>query len=179
MKTPQILVLRIPGCDPKKCSALKLSRHNLVRVFHSPRQIRGHPIVLNPFAAKSFSPADLTLAQNKGILVLDCSWNEAAEQFQHRLRGEQRGLPYLVAANPVNYGQVGKLSSAEAAASALFILGFEDEAKKILSLFKWGPHFLELNKEPLKDYQMATDSREVVQKQLQYMPLNDDRREKL
>lgn len=166
-------MLRIPGCDPKKCSALKLSRYKLVRLLHSPRQIRGHPIVLNPFAPQAFSPADLTQAQHAGILVLDCSWSDAKDMFTHRIRGEPRGLPYLVAANPINYGQVGKLSSAEAAASALFILGFVDEAKKILSLFKWGPHFLELNIEPLKDYQVAVNSSEVVQKQLQYMPTID------
>jgi pre-rRNA-processing protein TSR3 len=125
---------------------------------------------LNPFATKAFSPADLTLAQRTGILVLDCSWNDAVELFQRGIRGEPRGLPYLVAANPVNYGQVGKLCSAEAAASALFILGFEEEATKILSLFKWGPNFLELNREPLMDYQSATNSTEVVEKQRQYMP---------
>lgn len=174
MKTPQILVLRIPGCDPKKCSALKLSRHNLVQLFKTPRQIRGRPIVLNPFASKAFSPADLALARRSGILILDCSWKDARELFERKLRGEPRGLPYLVAANPVNYGQVGKLCSAEAAASALFILGFEGEAKKLLSFFKWGPSFLELNREPLKDYQSATNSSEVVQKQLQFMPMTDD-----
>jgi len=167
---PRILVLRIPGCDPKKCSALKLGRYQLVRLLQNPRQLRGRPIILNPFAAKAFSPADLKQAQNAGILVLDCSWNEAQKMFQHGIRGEPRGLPYLIAANPINYGQVGKLSSAEAAASALFILGFVDEAKKILSLFKWGPHFLELNAEPLTDYQSATSSSEVIQKQLLYMP---------
>lgn len=170
MDTPRILVLRLPGCDPKKCSALKLSRHQLVRLFNSPRQIRGRPIILDPFAPQAFSPADLPQAQKAGILVLDCSWNDAIEMFQRGIRGEPRGLPYLVAANPVNYGQVGKLSSAEAAASALYILGFEEAASRILSLFKWGPHFLELNADPLHDYQNASNSTEVVQKQRQYMP---------
>ncbi len=173
---PQILVLRIPGCDPKKCSALKLSRHKMIRLLHSPRQIRGHPIILNPFASQAFSPADLKHAQKDGVLVLDCSWNEAMELFQRRIRGEPRGLPYLVAANPVNYGQVGKLCSAEAAASALYILGFEERAKEILNLFKWGPHFFDLNSEPLREYQDAKNSSEVVQKQLLYMPsFNDDK----
>jgi pre-rRNA-processing protein TSR3 len=128
---------------------------------------------LNPFAPQAFSPADLKQAQKSGVLVLDCSWNEAVEMFQHRIRGEPRGLPYLIAANPVNYGRVGKLCSAEAAASALYILGFIEEAKKILDLFKWGPHFLELNSEPLQDYQKASNSSEVVEKQRLYMPLTN------
>jgi pre-rRNA-processing protein TSR3 len=147
----------------------------LIRLYHNPRQIHGRPIVLNPFASQAFSPADLTKALKSGILVLDCSWNEAMELFQRKIRGEPRGLPYLVAANPVNYGQVGKLSSAEAAASALFILGFVNEAEKILNLFKWGPHFLELNREPLTDYQNATNSSEVVEKQRLYMPIDSEK----
>ncbi|MFX1510699.1 MAG: DUF367 family protein [Promethearchaeota archaeon] len=175
MEPPQILVLRIPGCDPKKCSALKLSRHNLIKLLHSPRQIRGQPIILDPFALQAFSPADLPYAQKSGVLVLDCSWNEAEKMFQKRLRGTPRGLPYLVAANPVNYGQVGKLSSAEAVASALYILGFVKEAEKILNLFKWGPHFLQLNFEPLNDYQKAQNSTEIIQMQQQYMPLKEDK----
>lgn len=169
MDVPKIFVLRIPGCDPKKCSALKLARHGLVRLINSPRQIRGRPIVLNPFASKAFSPADQQQAIKSGVLVLDCSWEAAIELFQNRIRGESRCLPYLVAANPINYGKVGKLSSVEAVASALFILGFPKEAEAALNLFKWGPHFLELNAKPLHDYQTATDSGEVVVRQREYM----------
>ncbi|MFX0170146.1 MAG: DUF367 family protein [Candidatus Hodarchaeota archaeon] len=169
MNEPQVLVLRVPGCDPKKCSALKLSRHNLVRLIRSPRQIRGRPVILNPFSAKAFSPADRIYAEKSGIVVLDCSWKEAEEMFQRRIRGESRCLPYLVAANPVNYGKVGKLCSAEAAASALFILGFAEQAHAILAPFKWGPHFLELNADPLSDYQRAIDSSDVVRLQQQYL----------
>ena len=169
MDGPQVVVLRVPGCDPKKCSALKLGRHNLVRVIRSPRQIRGRPVVLNPFSTKAFSPADRIHAERAGILVLDCSWNDAEEWFQRRIRGESRCLPYLVAANPVNYGKVGKLCSAEAAASALFILGFSKQAEELLRLFKWGPHFLELNAEPFSEYQKAADSKAIVQIQQQYL----------
>ncbi|MDO8056531.1 MAG: DUF367 family protein [Candidatus Hermodarchaeota archaeon] len=169
MDYPRVMVLRVPGCDPKKCSALKLSRNNLVQILRSPRQIRGRPVFLNPFSAKAFSPADRNHAEKSGILVLDCSWNEAEEWFQRRVRGESRCLPYLVAANPVNYGKVGKLCSAEAIASALFILGFSHQAEKIMRLFKWGPHFLELNAEPLSDYQQAIDSKAVVEMQRKYM----------
>jgi pre-rRNA-processing protein TSR3 len=169
MERPQILVLRIPGCDPKKCSALKLSRHGQVRLIHSPRQIRGRPIILNPFASRAFSPEDRSQAENSGVLILDCSWNEAQQIFQKGIRGESRCLPYLVAVNPVNYGKVGKLSSAEAAASALFILGYPKRAEAILDLFKWGPHFFELNAEPLSDYQSAENSSEVVARQREYL----------
>ncbi|MFX1473956.1 MAG: DUF367 family protein [Promethearchaeota archaeon] len=170
MSIPRILVLRIPGCDPKRCSALKLARHGFVRLLRTPRQIRRRTIALNPFAEKALSPADREFAEQAGILVLDCSWSEAQERFQDRLRGEQRCLPYLVAANPVNYGRVGKLSSVEAAASALYILGHPETAQRMLGLFKWGPHFLELNREPLSEYASATDSSDVIARQQLFMP---------
>ncbi|MFX1491023.1 MAG: DUF367 family protein [Promethearchaeota archaeon] len=170
MTVPQILVLRLPGCDPKKCSALKLARYGLVRLLRSPRQIRGRPIILNPFASRAFSADDRVQAEKKGILILDCSWKDATEKFQNRLRGEPRCLPYLVAANPVNYGKVGKLSTVEAAAAALFILGYPTDAESLLKLFKWGPHFLDLNADPLSDYQSAANSQEIVKRQRAYMP---------
>jgi pre-rRNA-processing protein TSR3 len=167
---PRVFVLRIPGCDPKRCSALKLARHGLAELIRGTRRIRRRTIALNPFSEKALSPADRNLAENAGILVLDCSWNEAVERFHGRLRGEQRCLPYLVAANPVNYGRVGKLSSIEAAASALFIIGYPEEAHRMLGLYKWGPHFLELNREPLSEYASATDSCDVIARQQLFMP---------
>ena len=80
-----------------------------------------------------------------------------------------RALPYLVAANPTYYGRPTTLSTAEALAAALFILGDEAHAKEILNIFKWGPTFLDLNREPLEAYAHAKDSTEVVALQRQFM----------
>ena len=73
-----------------------------------------------------------------------------------------RALPYLVAANPTNYGRPLRLSSAEALAAALYILGEPEQAAAVLDAFRWGPHFLVLNREPLDEYAAAKDSTEVV-----------------
>ncbi|MCK4405732.1 MAG: DUF367 domain-containing protein, partial [Hadesarchaea archaeon] len=48
--------------------------------------------------------------------------------------------------------------------------GDEARAKEILNIFKWGPTFLDLNREPLEAYAHAKDSTEVVALQRQFMP---------
>jgi len=79
-------------------------------------------------------------------------------------------LPFLVAANPVNYGKPSKLSCAEAAAAALIICGFEERAKDILREFDgWGEEFLKLNKELLYLYAKCVDSEEVVRVQNEWL----------
>ena len=80
-----------------------------------------------------------------------------------------RALPYLVAANPVNFGKPFKLSTVEALAAALFIIGEPARAEEILGKFSWGHVFLELNREPLSEYASARDSTEVVNIQREYL----------
>jgi len=80
-----------------------------------------------------------------------------------------RALPYLLAANPVNYGKPFVLSSVEALAAALVIFGHEDEARTILAKFVWGGQFLALNREPLDAYMSAKDSTAVVAAQAEFI----------
>ncbi len=53
----------------------------------------------------------------------------------------RRRLPLLIAVNPTHYGKPYILSTIEAVAAALYIMGFRDEAMEVLRLYKWGPEF--------------------------------------
>jgi len=86
------------------------------------------------------------------------------------LLGESRSLPYLVAANPVNYGKPTKLSTVEALAAALYIIGYKEQAEQLLSIFKWGLQFIRLNQKLLDAYAKAKNSTEVVELQKKFMP---------
>jgi pre-rRNA-processing protein TSR3 len=61
------------------------------------------------------------------------------------------------------------LSTVEALAASCIILGERAQGELLMSKFGWGHSFLSLNAEPLKDYEAATNSREVVAAQLQYV----------
>ncbi|MFP3985850.1 MAG: DUF367 family protein [Candidatus Bathyarchaeia archaeon] len=169
-KNLKIVVYHARQCDPRKCSALKLKRHGHVWTVHNVRELPKGAVILNPFAKKAFSPIDRKRIETKGLVALDLSWKHADDVAKLlNLRGASRCLPYLIAANPVNYGKPTMLSTVEALAAALFIAGFKEKAEELLSSFKWGHTFLSLNKELLETYAQAQDSGEVVEFQKQFM----------
>jgi pre-rRNA-processing protein TSR3 len=147
--------------DPKKCTSAKLIRFNKAKSIHHQSQIRNKMIVLNPYSREVLTKKDRKSMYNHGIVAIDCSWKKAEAILKKRFKGINRKLPLLLAANPVNYGRIGQLSSIEALASALYISDFEDQANEILSLFKWGEGFRTLNKSPLTEYKSATSNEEV------------------
>ena len=70
-------------------------------------------------------------------------------------------LPFLLAANPVNYGKEIKLTCAEALAGALLIAHFTDEAEQVMNCFKWGHAFFSLNEIYLDKYADCETSEEL------------------
>ena len=105
----------------------------------------------------------------RGLAALDCSWVHAKEVFDISSHWTPRCLPYLVAANPVNYGVPTKLSTVEALSAALYITGFREQAEELLSKFKWGLQFIALNEELLEDYAQSKDSTGVVKVQKDFI----------
>ncbi len=165
----KIIVYHAGQCDPKKCTALKLKRHGLTRVVRHLKFLPRRAVVLNPFSTIAFSAADRQRIEKFGLAALDCSWEHAKEVMLKHVRGTSRCLPVLLAGNPVNFGKLTKLTTAEALAAALYIANFKKEAFELLSIFKWGHTFFEINSERLEAYAKAKDSTEIVEMQQTFM----------
>ena len=156
-----LYAFRDNSCDPRKCTVKKLERAGFLKIFQKLQQVPRNTLILDPTAEQALSPADRFV---KSLTVLDCSWEvlDTGTISSWRIR---RALPFLMAANPVNFGKPCKLSSVEAVAAALYIMGEKDRAKELLSKVNWGIRFLEVNREPLELYALAKDSTEVVKYQ--------------
>jgi len=141
----------------------------------SPKLIHRRGLLLDPLSEYALSPRDRGYALEGGITAVDCSWAHVNELPWAGLRGVHRALPYLLAANPVNYGKPTRLSTAEALAATLYILGFKPEAERLLSAFKWGAGFLNLNKHLLEAYSTAADSKQVIELQQAFADLKATR----
>lgn len=155
--------------DPKKCTARKMIRFGFARHLRKLSEIPLPAIVLDPTSPKAVSLEDRNAVVGSGLVVLDMSWNKLERVPQSILSKTRRALPFLVAANPVNWGKAAQLSSVEAVAAALFIVGEKEHAATILAKFTWGIGFLQLNRELLERYSRALTSKEVVEIQSEYV----------
>jgi pre-rRNA-processing protein TSR3 len=153
------------SCDPRKCTVKKLEKAGFLKIFTKISQIPRNTLLLDPTAEQALSPADRYV---RSVTVLDCSWVvlDTGSVRSWRIR---RALPFLMAANPVNFGKPCMLSSIEALAASLYILGERERAAQLLSKVSWGIRFLEVNREPLDLYTEAKDSSEIIKIQEQYL----------
>lgn len=153
--------------DPVKCTARKMIQMDMAKGVGRKFHASDKTIVLNPYAHRVLSPDD---ASAKGLLAVDCSWNQAKEIFFKKIGGKHRRLPTLLAGNPTNYARAGVLSSVEAIAASLYIIGEVEEARRYMNIYKWGETFLTLNAEPLEAYRKARDESKVLNRERDYFP---------
>lgn len=164
--------------DPKKNTVVRASRHNKLTLHKQIRRLPKRGIILEPLCGKVLGPEDHDLIINGGSIVgLDCSWEQiepSVEKVMRTTRLKPRMLPLLLAANPVNWGKPFKMTTAEAIAASLYLVGREDQARDLLSSFRWGEQFFKLNKEPLEAYSEAKTSQELVDLQFEFFDIEDD-----
>ncbi len=162
------LIYMLHQDDPFKCTAAKLVKFRLAVPV---KFISRTTIVLDPFSEHTVLRPDRAVADS--ICAIDCSWERADEVLKHRrltARGIARRLPAMLAANPTNYAKLGKLSSAEALAGALYILNEKELAIRMMDKFKWGHTFLQLNSNLLDDYASAETEEQVIKLEEEYFP---------
>lgn len=148
-------------CDAKRCTGRKLSRFGLLKELRVTNGFGG--VVLSPVGTHCVSKEDHPIVQRKGLAVVDCSWARLDDVPFVKLRcGAPRLLPWLVAANPVNYGRPCQLSCVEALSAALIICGEEETGELLLAKFKWGHSFLSLNRDLLKAYSKCENGTEII-----------------
>jgi pre-rRNA-processing protein TSR3 len=136
-------------------------RH-LVGVWHKPALFILTWVRERPNAKRTLSAADKDLIEQFGAAVVECSWARIEEVPWSKIGGKcERLLPYLVAANPVNYGRPWRLNCAEALAACFYICGYPDWAADILQHFSYGQPFLDINAQLLKRYAACQTEEEI------------------
>ncbi|KAI2634438.1 hypothetical protein GGS21DRAFT_517788 [Xylaria nigripes] len=143
-------------CDPKRCSGKKLIRLGLMRDLHLGQRHNG--VIITPNGKHTLSPADRELMDLYGAAVVECSWARTQEVQWNKVGGKcERILPYLVAANTVNYGKPYRLNCVEALAASFYICGHPEWAEEVLRPFNYGESFLAINSKILKKYAACED----------------------
>lgn len=153
--------------DPSKNTALKMVREGLAQVIKK-RDLRGTPLVLNPFSKVYLGHWLREWVARFGIVVVDASWRMLSGVKFKGIKGVHVKLPPLLAGNPINYAKPCILSSVEAVAAALYITGFTELYEKYLGLYKWMSTFHHLNAELLEVYSKAENVDELVKTIVDY-----------
>jgi len=165
--------------DPKKNTAVLAGKRGNLRLHKNLRTLPKRGFILEPLCGKVFGPEDhhVLLEQHGAIVGLDCSWahiETSVQQVMKKTRLQPRMLPLLLAANPVNWGKPGRLTTAEALATILYLIGRKEQASEDLGAFRWGERFFQLNQEPLDAYAEAKTSEELVATQFEFFDVDID-----
>ncbi|KAK9037707.1 hypothetical protein V6N11_022609 [Hibiscus sabdariffa] len=141
-------------CDAKRCTGRKLARFGLLK-----ENITTHGLVCS-FVAREMRHRLIVLDSKQRCTMPNVGDLRVNSGFGGIVLSPV--VPWLVAANPVNYGRPCELSCVEALSAALIICGEEETANLLLGKFKWGHAFLSLNRELLKAYSECENSADII-----------------
>ncbi|MBC7219409.1 MAG: DUF367 domain-containing protein, partial [Hadesarchaea archaeon] len=91
----KIVVYHAKECDPRRCTALRLSRFGKVKIVFRLEELPRGGILLNPFAEKALSKEDAETAEKYGLIAFDCSWKKIQQLANVKNWFRPRSLPYL------------------------------------------------------------------------------------
>ena len=158
-------IIHLNQDDPKKCTAKKMEKYENAIVHNRISKSPKRGFLLNPRSNNLLGPDDKRMIDlGASLVALDCSWKQidaSLDSIEMNTKLVSKSLPLVLAANEISWGKPGRLSTVEAFAISLWILGKERQAKKILQPFRFGQQFLELNKEPLVAYSSAKNNEEL------------------
>ena len=90
--------------------------------------------LLNPRSNNLLGPDDKRMIDlGASLVALDCSWKQidaSLDSIEMNTKLVSKSLPLVLAANEISWGKPGRLSTVEAFAISLWILGKERQAKK-------------------------------------------------
>tara|TARA_B100001996_G_scaffold81600_2_gene60196 strand:- start:563 stop:1105 length:543 start_codon:yes stop_codon:yes gene_type:complete len=172
MELVPLHIIHLDQDDPKKCTARKMEKYGDASVHNNVSKSPKRGFLLNPRSIDLLGPDDKRMINlGASIVALDCSWkqiDDSLDFIEKKTKLVSKTLPLVLAANEVSWGKPGRLSTVEAFAISLWILGKEEQAKRILKPFRFGDQFLELNKEPLNAYSAAKSNNELRDIQWEY-----------
>eukprot|EP00242_Pyramimonas_sp_CCMP2087_P004792 CAMPEP_0198216250 /NCGR_PEP_ID=MMETSP1445-20131203/56182_1 /TAXON_ID=36898 /ORGANISM="Pyramimonas sp., Strain CCMP2087" /LENGTH=224 /DNA_ID=CAMNT_0043892397 /DNA_START=274 /DNA_END=945 /DNA_ORIENTATION=+ len=159
--TAHLAMWDLGQCDPKRCTGRKLIIQGMVKELRLGQRFTG--VCLSPMGQSVVSKEDAHIIKEHGLSAVDCSWARLDDVPFNKMKANQpRLLPWLVAANPVNYGKPSKLTCAEAFAAALYICGLKEDAYMVMNKFKWGHSFFSVNMDLLERYAACETAVEVI-----------------
>jgi pre-rRNA-processing protein TSR3 len=103
-------------------------------------------LLLYPFVEKQLSKDDRGFIEKYGLSVIDAPWDvlpQIVSEISETV--ELRKLPNVREVQGPYKGSDLKANTAGAAAYALFIVGFREQAQQLLDIFPWKNEFIKEN----------------------------------
>lgn len=134
------------GYDPyaiDKCTAARCAHQGLMEIIN---EIPSPSLLLYPFADEHLTVYDRNLAEAHGIYLIDAPWDILSAINSGLNEGvRRRRLINVREIQGLYKGSYYKISTAGAAAYALFILGYREQAEELLDVFPWKDDFIKEN----------------------------------